>query len=192
MRHTASLTLLAASMLFGCNHMKIHSERDPAYLFSGIRTYQWTAPPEEFMEAEGTFQDIEVQKALNNELAALGWKQVLDAADAGVQVAYFIQLRSHAEFSETTPGVEREFSGGLVFNRHDREWSYEQMEPGRIEYMVETGTFHVLLNDAATGNRIWHGTLETEIDRTLTVDEQDVIIRQIARKLIDELNSEKR
>jgi hypothetical protein len=188
MKYTTLFALLALpALLTGCASMKVSSECSPSYDFSQVESYQWTEPSAELMKSGEAYVDFELQKALNNELAAMGWKQVLDDSEATIQAAYSIQIQSHKEFSETLPDDSREFSGGLVFNRDDGEWNYEERGPNRIEYVVETGTFHLLLRDAADGGLIWHGTVETEIDRSLPPEERNERFIRIAGKLAEEL-----
>ena len=189
MKSIRLFTVLALTVLLtACTHMKVSSERDPAYRFGGIRTYQWTDPPPELMEIDGACLDLEMQQLLNNELAGLGWTQVLDTEAASVKVAYCIHIRSHSEYSETSLADESSFSGGLVFTRNEHEWNYEQRGPDRIEYVVETGRFHLLIHDASSGKRVWHGTVEAEIDRSRPPEAQVERFEQIARKLSRELS----
>lgn len=188
MKETTWFVILALSMLFiGCTRMQVSSRSDPVYPFSEIRTYQWIDAPSEFRTKDEAWFDLEMQQALNNELSAQGWRQVLDATNATVQVAYSIIIRSHAEYTKTAPDHDREFSGGLVFNRSDREWNYEERSPEQIEYLIETGTFHFLMHDAASGKRVWHGRVEAEIDRSIAPEKRKERYREIARRLFREL-----
>jgi hypothetical protein len=179
--------LAIQALLSGCANMTASSVCNPSYDFSRVKSYQWIEAPAEFMETGEAYVDLEMQKALNNELAAMGWKQVLDASEATIQAAYCIHIESHKEFSEILSEDGREFSGGMVFNRDRDEWNFEEREPNRIEYEVETGTFHFLLHHAENGEWIWHGTVEAEIDRSLPADERNKLFIQIAGKLAEEL-----
>lgn len=184
--------LLTIALLGGCARMKVSSKTDPAYDFNRITTYQWIDTPNDILEQDDTYLNINMQKALNNELATRGWKQVLDAAEASVQVTYYFKTKTHQEVSETAPEQESEFSGGVVFDRSKREWNYKKRKPEQIVYMIETGTLHFIMNDAQNGKCIWRGMLQTEIDRSQPPEKRNELFRQIARKLFQELTQDVR
>lgn len=188
MKDTSLITCLAlTALLTGCSNLKITSESDPAYRFSGIKTYQWIEAPAEYSAQDEVRYDIDLQQALNNELASFGWNEVLDASNATVQIAYCIHIEAHSEYTQIPSDDDREFSGGLVFNPSDGEWNYEERPPEQIEYMIETGTLHVLMYDSASRNRVWYGKVVTELDRRLAPDKRDERYREIARKLFEQL-----
>lgn len=182
------LTMLAASVLFaGCARVRVSSQIDPDYSFSQVETYQWIDAPATLMKKDEAYLDLQLQQALNNELAAKGWNQVLEAANTAIQVAYCIIVESHIEYTGNAPDHEIELSGRLVFDHRDRTWNYKEPAPDQIEYMVETGTIHCLINDAASGKQVWHGMVETEIDRSLSPEKRREHYQQIARILFREL-----
>ena len=189
MKITSLLTFPAGiALLTGCAHLDVSMEADPAYDFSSITTYEWVDAPEEILEENSTHLDVRLQQALNNELAAQGWQQVLEATNATVQVAYYLDIQTHQEFTEAPPGREGDFSGGMVFDRNTREWNYEQRQPDQIVYVVESGTLHFMMHDAGTGRRIWNAMVETEIDRSRPPGKIDELFQRIARKLFEELH----
>ena len=84
--------ITALLFLSGCARMQVSYEIDPAYEFGRIQTYQWIEPPRELLEQDDTYLITDLQRALNNELGARGWKQVLEADDATVKIAYYIRI----------------------------------------------------------------------------------------------------
>jgi hypothetical protein len=183
-----SALLAGAALLAGCSRMYIAMQTDPAYDFSRITTYQWIDPPADILEENSTQLDIRLQQALNNELAAQGWMQVLDASNATVQVAYYLEIRTHHEFTGTATGREGDFSGGMVFDRNTREWNYEQRQPDQVVYVVEDGTVHFTMHEPGLGRSIWSATVGTEIDRSKPSEEVEQLFGRIARKLFEKFN----
>ncbi len=181
------LFTVAVAALTGCTRIKVSSECDPAYRFSRIETYQWIEAPDATIAQNATSLDPDLQKALNNELAAQGWTQVLDPANATVQIASYLKLATHQEAAGRIPDSESEFSGGLVFERNKREWTYEQRDPDQVAYTTETGTLHIMMNDTETGKSIWHASAQATIDRSLTPEKQDELLRRIAHTLFEKL-----
>jgi hypothetical protein len=181
---------LAVSMLFiliGCSSMKVTTEQTEGYNLGGIKTFQWVKGPAEIFDDSDTYININIQKALNTELTKRGWKQVLDAKEADVQVAYYVKLKEQIEYAAASSQEEPDFAGGLVYSRNTRSWTYQEREPDLTVYAVEVGTLTVLIYDAETGNRIWRGNLKTHIDRSRPDEHRLNLIRDAAKKLMDHL-----
>jgi hypothetical protein len=173
--------------LAGCTGLKVSSEADPSYAFSRIKTYQWIDAPAEVLEQEDNYLNVELQKCLNNELAARGWKQVLDAEEASIQVAYFVKLKAHQERAGREPDTDRLYAGGLVYERGSGAVQYRQEWPDEIVYTVETGTLHLQLSEVLNGREIWNGTIETVLNRSNREEERDKLYRRIARELVKQI-----
>ena len=188
MKFNSIFALLILSVLAGCNSMKVTTEQTDTYHFESIKTYQWVEGPEEVLDDADTY--INIQKALNTQLVKRGFKQVLDAADADIQVAYYLKLKEQQEYAAISNQDEPAFSGGLVYSRDNKSWSYKEREPDIIVYAVEIGTLTVLVYDADTGERIWRGKLRTHIDRSLPDEQRLNLIQDAAEKLIARLPSE--
>lgn len=174
-----------AVSLAGCARMKVSCESEPTYDFGQIRTYQWIIPPEEIVEQADTYLNQNLQQALNNELASRGWEQVLDAGGATVQVMYYVKIREHQEYVESTSRQDGDFAGGLVLK--SGEWRYEEREPDQQVYTVETGILTMTVDDAASGKQVWRGTLQTKIDRSAPIEKQQELFQLAAHKLLEQL-----
>jgi hypothetical protein len=164
--------------------MKVTCERDNDYDFSKLTAYQWIDGPAEVLDKEDTYINEDIQKALGAELANRGLRQVTDVEGADVQVAYYVKLREEQEYTSQANQDERDFSGGFVYRRESSSWSYEEREPDLTVYTVEIGTLTVLVYDAATGERVWRGNLQTKIDRSQPTEHQQERIRAAAEKLM--------
>jgi len=184
---TTLVLALAAGILSGCNSMKTTSEHDREFDFGRIQTYQWIDGPKEVLNEADTYINEDVRKALNTVLANRGLRQT-DAADADVQVAYYMKLREKVEYTKNKDG--REFSGGFVYSRENGSWNYEEREPDLNLYTVEVGTLTVLVYDAETGKRVWRGNLQTKIDRFRPKNKQQARIRTAAKKLMSRLSTD--
>lgn len=188
MRLSTSLLFIATlATLIGCTGIKVSSERDGTFDFGQVSTYQWIDTPTEILDKEDTHLNKDVQKSLNNELSARGWKQVLEATNASIQVAYYIKLKEQQEFTSSANADERNFSGGFVYNRDKSNWDYQERAPDLNAYTVEIGTLIALIYDTTTGNQIWRGALKTKLDRSRSIKKQQDMIRNVSQKLIDQI-----
>ncbi len=184
---TLLMPVAALLLITGCVRIRVANKQAAPYPFSEIATYQWIDAADDILAQEDTLLDRSLQQAINNELAARGWKEVRQSSNATVQVTYYLSLSRGQVISDTGPDHEREFSGGMIFDRAEQAWSFEEQIPDQVVYEVETCTAHVLLYDTGSGTCIWHETAETEIDRSVTPEKLDALYQEIARKLIHEL-----
>lgn len=186
MKFTAAPACIVALLLLsGCARMKVSCEIEPAYDFGRIRTYQWIEPSRDILERDDTYLNQDLQRALNNELSARGWEQVLEAGGATIQVTYHIQITEHQEYVESASHSESEFAGGLVFQTG--EWSYEERGPDQHAYSVETGSLNLVVTDTASGKRVWRGSLQTKLDRSAPIEKQYELFQLAAHKLLEQL-----
>ena len=180
-----TLPLLATlAVLSGCGTMKVSSEHDPNFDFGTIQTYKWIDGPADILDKADTYINEDIQKALDTELTQRNLRPVTDIAEADVQVAYYVKLKEEHEYTAPATSDERDFSGGFVYSRESKSWSYDEREPDLNVYAIEVGTLTLLAYDAETGKRIWKGTLKTEIDRSQPTDNQQTRIRTAAEKLM--------
>ena len=182
-----SACIAALLLMSGFARMKVSSEIESDYDFSRILTYQWIEPSRDILEQEVAYLNQNLQQALNNELSARGWEEVLDAGGATVQVTYYVKIEEHQEYVEPASRSESEFSGGLVYNKDG--WNYQEREPEQLVYTVETGTLQMTLTDTASGTRIWRGTLQTKLDRSKPIEKQQELFQLAAHKLLEQLPS---
>lgn len=183
----AILCLAVISLLAGCSSMKVSSEAEPSYHFNSIETYQWVDAPADILNRNDTYLSMDMQKALNNELAAKGWQQILDSTNATIQATYFIKLKAHEEYTEAISDSESEFAGGLVYRSGTHKLTYEQREPEQNVYTIEVATLHFSLTDTTTGKGIWNGTAQTKLDRSQPTDKTIERFQQIAHKLAEQI-----
>lgn len=181
---TALPLLAALAFMAGCGTMKTTSERDRGFDFGSIQTYQWIDGPAKILNEADTYINEDVQQALDAELTKRGLRPVAGDATADVQAAYYMKLKEEVEYTSPAKQDDRDFSGGFVYRRESKSWSYDEREPDLNIYAIEVGTLTVLLYDAETGKRIWKGTLKTEIDRSQPKSNQQKRIRTAAEKLM--------
>ncbi|VGO13356.1 hypothetical protein PDESU_01912 [Pontiella desulfatans] len=185
MKITTGLLFVATlTTLTACTSMKVDSEQNPDFDFSGVETYEWVQPPAKILDEEDTILNGNMQMALNNELSARGWKQVLDSDQADIQVVYYIKLAEHEEY--TTPpseGEPRLTGGGFTFNNDSGKWGYSDQSPDLNVYTVEIGTLSLLVYDTRNNEKAWSGTLQTKLNRSMPQEKQKEHLRRIARKI---------
>jgi hypothetical protein len=183
-----ALALLAMALLAaGCKSMKTTSERDPAFNFGAVKTFQWVDAPEEILNKADTYINEDIRTALDRQLTDRGLLQVQEEGEADIQVVYYVKLREEVEYTETANPDERKFSGGFVYDRDSSGWQYAEREPDLNVYTVEIGKLTVLMFDSSTGQRVWRGTLQTEIDRSQPNEKQEERIAEAAKKLMAKL-----
>jgi hypothetical protein len=183
---TAS-ALLAITLLAGCKSMKTDSERDPDFNFRGVKTFHWIDAPEDILNKADTYINEDIREALNRQLTERGLLQIQEEGEADIHVVYYVKLREEVEYSETADPDARDFSGGFVYDRDTSGWQYAEREPDLNIYTVEIGKLTVLVFDSASGQRVWRGTLQTEIDRSQPKEKQELRIEEAAKKLMAQL-----
>ncbi len=190
MKIKPAFILLALTILStACSTMKVTSEHDKNFDFSNIKTFQWIAGPADILNEKDTYINEDIQKALIAEFKKLGMQLTPEASKADIQTAYYVKLREELEYTDTAIQDDRDFSGGFVYNRNSKNWSYQEREPDLNVYAVEIGTLTVLAYDEKTGQRIWRGTLQTKIDRSQAEEEQQERIQIAAEKLLSRFPS---
>ncbi|MCF7817164.1 MAG: DUF4136 domain-containing protein [Kiritimatiellales bacterium] len=175
------LVFFAAS----CSTMKVTSESDKSYRFDTMHTYQWIDGPAEILNEEDTYTNEDIKKALIHELANHNMRQVGNATEADVQIAYYVKLKEEHQYTDLAQREDGEISGGLVYSRESGSWKLAEREPDLNVYAVEIGTLTVLCYDAKTGQKVWCGTLKTKIDRSQPKERQQERIGIAATKLMD-------
>ncbi|MEI6891657.1 MAG: DUF4136 domain-containing protein [Pontiella sp.] len=186
MKYATPLCLTALiALLSGCSSMKVTSEKSADFDYSAVQTYQWVPAPQKILDEDGTLLNESLQQALNRELKAHAWKEVLTTEPADLQVVYYIKLTEHEEYTGPADNAPSRLTGGFTYNKGS--WGYKDQQPDLNVYTVEVGTVSLLLYNAKTGQKIWTGTLQTRLDRTTPLDQQQKKLHLIARKITDEL-----
>lgn len=169
----------------GCTRMKVNVEQTSDYEFDRVRSYQWIDGPQKVLKEADTYIHDDFRNALDVALRERGLQP--DLASADIQVAYYVKLREEVEYT-TSPGEdERAFSGGFVYNRDDRNWSYAERDPDINVYSVEIGTLTLLVYDTDTTELVWRGNLQTKINRSLPREKRMDRLQAAAQKLIGKL-----
>ena len=176
--------LLLSAFISGCNSIKVTTDADKNYDFSTAKTYQWISGPTKVLEQKDTFLREDIQAALNEEIMKAGLQPVETTENADLQIAYYVKLKEHQEYSAPPRRDEREFSGGFVYNRDSKDWNYAEREPDLNVYNVEVGTLTLLVYDTKTGKRVWKGTLKTKLDRSKSQEIQRPLIQVAAEKIV--------
>jgi len=185
MKIKSAFMLLALTFLSNaCSTMKVTSEHDKTFDFKRIKSFQWIAGPADILNEKDTYINEDIQKALTADFETLGMQLIANDAKADIQTAYYVKLREELEYTDSAPQDDRDFSGGFVYNRNSKNWSYQEREPDLNVYAVEIGTLTVLAYDTKTGQRIWRGNLQTTIDRSQAKEEQQERIQIATKKLL--------
>jgi hypothetical protein len=185
MKFAAPLFLLTAcAVLSGCTKLKVTAEQNAAFDYTTVATYQWTPAADPILQEDDTYLNENIQIALNNQLSGRGWNQVMEAAEADLQVVYYIKLAEQEEYAGgAMENDNHPVAGGVTFKK-DSSWSYKEAEPDLSVYTIEIGTLYLLIHDAETGEKIWTGTLETRLDRTTPLVQQPELLAKIAKRIV--------
>lgn len=177
------LALITASLLAGCTSLKVTSDKAGDYDFSTVKTYQWVPGPEDILNEKDTYINGDVQRALGSGLQKAGLGEYAVAPD--IHVAYYVKLKEQLEYTDTGTHTDRDFTGGFVYSRDNKNWSYQEREPDLNVYSVEIGTLTVLAYDAENGERIWRGSVHTKLDRSRPEEERLALIDTAVGKLME-------
>ena len=142
---------------------------------------------EQILNETDTYIIDDFMTALDTQIRLRGWQPTADTVTADVQVAYYIKLKEHTEYTTQAKREEREFSGGFVYDRDQRGWEYAEREPDINVYTIEIGTLTLLVYDAESSRLVWRGKLQTEINRSLPKEKREARIREVAEKLISRI-----
>jgi hypothetical protein len=184
---TAVLLITSIAALSGCSTMKVTSEQSDSFDFSQVETYEWVQAPAKILDEDDTYLNEDMHKALNNELSARGWKQVLVSDKADIQVIYYIKLKEHEEYTTPASSGEPRVTGGFTYNQDKGNWGYNDQAPDLNVYTVEVGTLSMLVYNVKTGERVWRGSLQTKLDRSKPIEKQQDMLRKVAQKITGRL-----
>ncbi|MDF7823712.1 DUF4136 domain-containing protein [Pontiellaceae bacterium B12227] len=191
MKFAAPLCLTAIlALLSGCSSMKVSSKQTADFNFSSVKTFEWVQAPKKILDEDDTLLNESVQRALNNALSERGWKQVLETANADIQVVYYIKLAEHEEYTGPTDRDATRVTGGFTYKKSNESWGYTDQEPDLNVYTIAIGTLELLLYDAESGRMIWTGTLQTRLDRSTPLNQQQEMLRKIAAKITHKIPAE--
>jgi len=169
----------------GCNSMKVTCEQEQSFDFASVRSYQWINAPEKILKETDTYLMEDIRSALDRELAARGLRA--EPQNPDIQITCYVKLREETKYTDLTEPGQPGFSGGFVYDRESRDWNYSERTPDLNSYTVEIGTLTVLVYETGKGTIVWHGTLQTEMDRSLPKEKRTEQTNTMAEKLISAL-----
>lgn len=143
MRKTWLPVALAVSVT--CLFAKVVADYDHAVNFGSYHTYSWIA-----LNLQEPLWNDRVTEAVDDQLAAKGWRKVETGGDASISVVG----SSLAERS-----FETWYSGGFGGGYFHRGW-WVAGSPGYATDVIErtrVGTLHIDIFDAQSKKVIWHG-----------------------------------
>ena len=153
------LVFIMASVI-GCSQIRVNTDYDPTVAFSDLNTYKWIPDLQKNLPVENSILDSRIRFAVDNQLAAKGYKKV-STETANFRVAYY--LTTQERHTVTTSYYDYGYASG-------RHWRRGGMYGGsvRAETHVDTyeeGTLILDFVDPVTKKLIWRGTAQAEIDR---------------------------
>ncbi|MDF7809478.1 DUF4136 domain-containing protein [Pontiellaceae bacterium B12219] len=184
MKFITPLALTLGLLLCSCSSTKVRSNKKTDYDFKLVKTYQWVPASEEIQEEDDTYLNNSMADALNNQLTARGWQQVEQAAEADIQLTYYIKLKEQKEYAGPGPNEAHQVQGGVTYSKDSKSWGYKEPDTNLSLYLVEIGTLHLQITDTEFGDLLWTGTLETQLDRSTPVEKQKEVMQKMARKII--------
>jgi hypothetical protein len=176
-----AISLLAAVALSGCHSMKISTEAEKGHNFSAYKSYTWIDAPQPILEQPDTYLNPAITDAIDNELAIKGIKK---ADNPDLKLVYYVKLKREQGYTSPDDHDDgHDFSGGFTFTK-ENGWQYKERDPDLYSYGWEVGTLTILMYDASTGERVWRGSLQTEMDRRQSDEKQIERINKIAERLM--------
>jgi hypothetical protein len=139
------LLLLALVISVTCLFAKTIVDYDHAVNFGQYRTYSWIA-----VNVQSPLWNDRVVKAVDEQLAARGWKKVDTGGDASISAV-------GSTLTEQT--LDTWFNGGFGGGWYHRGW-WVVGAPGFSTTTIERtryGTLHIDIFDSQTKKVIWHG-----------------------------------
>jgi hypothetical protein len=163
-------TVLALLALAGCASLPdITTDHDPAADFSRYQTYSWRERPDE----ASPLMRPRIVAAIDQQLAARGWRQVPDGGD--VALAAHVATRTEQSLDTFYDGP---FWGGWGWHGG---WGFGAGYSRARTRTYTVGTLVVDMFDARTRQAIWRGTAEGTVPKTpaKSVEHLDYAVRKM-------------
>ncbi|MDA1087078.1 MAG: DUF4136 domain-containing protein [Verrucomicrobia bacterium] len=195
-RVAISMIVLACT---GCM-LRIWSQHDPAYDFSDVQSFAWLRPgevrsPDAPLASDAL--DALVRKCIADEMTASGYvesdrmhSQVLLDYRAALEKRKDVVPLGHNPDNNTARDIEDYDRGtehgprsGIRFAANDG-WAWAEAEPESYERHYEEGTLIVTMYDTQSRRRIWSGSAQAVIDRSLSLEGNRERIEDAVRNLL--------
>lgn len=177
---------LAGLVLSGCTSVA-HVEKDDSVNFNNYKTFSWVVSQEDqtdSVQKPVSLTEQNIRKAVNNELAKEGWREVKNKPD--VLLSYDVLVEKSIK-EENNPVYSRPYNR-YVYNPYTRRW-IQLYYPSQFlgynsdQYETREGTLTVTMVDAKTSKTVWQGWTTEEVNsRNLTSKEIQSSVKSIFRK----------
>ncbi|MCP4260875.1 MAG: DUF4136 domain-containing protein [Planctomycetes bacterium] len=165
------LVLAYSVVLAGCSAITVEYDYDTDADFTNLNSFDWLTTPEKAQENELIVK--RVKNAVNNELAAKGFRKVSESPDLLIAIYIGRQLK-------------RDY--------FDSGQSYSQYSPYRTRgtistYEYEEGTLTLDFVNAGTKELILRGTAKAVINPAITPEEREKRINEAVSKILEKFPS---
>ena len=180
------LFVIAGFILAGCGSIA-HIEKDDSVNFSNYKTFAWVNSSETKSDSAQkaiSLTEQNVRKAVNNELAKQGWREVKNRPD--LLLSYDV-LVERAVKQDSDPVYSRPYTR-YVYNPYTRRYVpiyYPSQFLGynNDQYEVREGTVTITMVDSKSNKTVWQGWTTDEVNsKNLTSKEIANSVRSIFRK----------
>jgi hypothetical protein len=140
MRATSFLPLVAVAALIGCATAQVTTDWDRDTSFGDYHTYAWTDTPQMEAMQHGTLLDRRLRSAVEDQLAAKGFRKLEATGDADVLLVYHAGVRDRIDV---------------------QQWGYVARRSDVRQY--QEGTLVIDVVDARSKSLVWRGTAAGEM-----------------------------
>jgi len=160
-------------VLTGCAGVQVTTDYDPSVDFTLLQDYAWMEGEREQPSdprVDNTLLDTRIRNAIDAEMAAKGF-DVTSADRADFLVGY------HAAIQNKIDAYTMSNFGG-----YRPGWGTGYSDVHVYEY--EEGSLVIDFVDPETGNLLWRGAAQAEVNRSLTPEKREMRIRAAVEKIL--------
>jgi hypothetical protein len=168
------VALFAAAALAGCSSIRVRTEADPRASFDGLATYGWATVSQSVARdphAENPILDARIRLAVDNELAARGFKKQ-ESGTPDFLVGY------HA-------AIQEKLSVQYVDDYYGYSYTNRTRAPRASYYTYEEGTLVVDVSLPDPRRLIWRAIARAEVTPGQSQEKGDRRLAEAVRKMFD-------
>jgi hypothetical protein len=176
------MSLLIIATVFGCSSVTVSYDYDPRADFTTYRTYDWVAGPQESSgdkRVDNSLVDIRIRTTVDGQLGLKGYSKPA-SGKPDFYVAYHASLKDLVNASSVS-----HYSGFGVGERP----GYGGGWPGGSRTVTDVhaykeGTLILDVVDGKTGELVWRGIAQAEVEPAKTPEEKQGRIRNAVHEML--------
>ncbi len=172
--------LIAVVLAAGCSSVRVTQDYAKSAEFARYQAFAWATPSHPESDDPRLANPLlheRIHVAVEDALAARGFRVVEDAAAADLLIRYHTAVRSRVEYQRSGVTIGTGYYSGRVGYGVALDYPY-----GSREY--DEGTLIIDFLDPTTGDLVWRGTGVRPLEETPTPERRDEIVRDVVERIL--------